>query len=111
MNNQGVNIGLRLKTLRTGRKMTQEELASRLGVTRCTISNYECGRRAPHLSELKRFAEFFGVGLDYFGAVSSGEVLELLSRARDVFHSDVVPADKKDEIYREIMKLYLDIKK
>ena len=61
------NIGTKLKTLRKGRKYTQQELADKLGITRCTVSNYEVGRRTPHLTELKRFAEFYGVDLSYFG--------------------------------------------
>lgn len=103
------SIGAKLKTLRKGRKLTQQELADRLGVTRATISNYEVGRRSPHLSELKRFADFYGVGLDYFGIIPTDEAFDLLSRAREVFNNPAVPKDKKDEIYKELMKLYLSI--
>ena len=102
-------IGLKLKTLRKGRKLTQQELADRLEITRATVSNYEVGRRAPHISELKRIAAFFGVGLDYFGITPTDEVFELLSRAREVFNNPAVPKDKKDDIYKELMKLYLSI--
>ena len=100
-------IGAKLKILRKGRKLTQEQLADRLGVNRATISNYEIGRRLPNLNDLKRFAEFYGVGLDYFGVVSKDEMFDLLSRARDVFESDAISKEQKEEIYREIMKLYL----
>ncbi len=100
-------IGAKLKILRKGRKLTQEQLAERLGVNRATISNYEIGRRLPNLNDLKRFAEFYGVGLDYFGVVSKDEMFDLLSRARDVFESDAISKEEKEEIYREIMKLYL----
>lgn len=100
-------IGAKLKILRKGRKLTQEQLAERLGVNRATISNYEIGRRLPNLNDLKRFAEFYGVGLDYFGVVSKDEMFDLLSRARDVFESDAISKEQKEEIYREIMKLYL----
>jgi transcriptional regulator with XRE-family HTH domain len=100
-------IGAKLKILRKGRKLTQEQLAEKLGVNRATISNYEIGRRLPNLNDLKRFAEFYGVGLDYFGVVSKDEMFDLLSRARDVFESDAISKEEKEEIYREIMKLYL----
>jgi transcriptional regulator with XRE-family HTH domain len=100
-------IGAKLKILRKGRKLTQEQLAEKLGVNRATISNYEIGRRLPNLNDLKRFAEFYGVGLDYFGVVSKDEMFDLLSRARDVFESDAISKEQKEEIYREIMKLYL----
>lgn len=104
------NIGSKLKTLRKGRKLTQEQAAEMLGITRATVSNYEVGRRSPHISELKRIADFYGVGLDYFGIVASDEVFDLISRAREVFKSDDVPKEKKEDLYKEIMRLYLEIK-
>ncbi len=107
MNNE---IGVKLKTLRKGRKLTQQELADKMGITRATVSNYEVGRRSPHLSELQRFAEFYGVDLSYFGIATKDEIFDLLSRAKTVFESDKISADKKDDIYRELMKLYLAIK-
>lgn len=103
------SIASKLKILRKGRKLTQEQLASALGLNRATISNYEIGRRLPNLNDLKRFAEFYGVGLDYFGVVSKDEMFDLLSRARDVFESDAISKEDKEELYKEIMKLYLNM--
>ena len=103
------SISKKLKILRKGRKLTQEQLADALGLNRATISNYEIGRRQPSLNDLKRFAEFYGVGLDYFGVVSKDEMFDLLSRARDVFESDAVSKEQKEEIYKEIMRLYLNM--
>lgn len=104
-----IEIGAKIKTLRKGRKLTQEELAEKLGITRATVSNYEVGRRSPHITELKRIADFFGVGVDYFGVVPTDEVFDLLSRAREVFNNPAVTKEKKDELYKELMKLYLSI--
>lgn len=103
-------VGKKLQELRKARRLTQQQLADKMGVTRATVSNYEVGRRAPHLSELKRFAEFYGVGLDYFGVASSDEVFELMSRAKAVFESDDVSKETKDELYLSLMQLYLSIK-
>lgn len=104
------DIGVKLQTLRKGRKLSQQELADKMGVSRATISNYEVGRRAPHLSELKRFAEYYGVGLDYFGVTSTDEVFDLLSRAKAVFESNSVSKEKKDELHLALMQLYLSMK-
>jgi transcriptional regulator with XRE-family HTH domain len=104
------SIGNKLKTLRKGRKYTQQELAEKLGITRCTVSNYEVGRRTPHLNELKRFAEFYGVSLSYFGVASKDEIFDLLSRAKEVFANEEISKEKKDAVYKELMKLYLEIK-
>ena len=103
-------VGKRLQELRKARRLTQQQLAEKMGVTRATVSNYEVGRRAPHLSELKRFAEFYGVGLDYFGVASTDEIFDLLSRAKAVFESDDVSKETKDDLHRTLMQFYLSVK-
>ena len=75
------SIGQKLRLLRKEKRMTQQELADALQIKRATISNYEIGRRSPHLSELRRIAEYFGVGLDYFGMVQTDDVLDLIARS------------------------------
>lgn len=104
-----ISIGKKLKILRKERCLTQQELADKLGIKRATISNYEIGRRSPHLSELKRIAEFYGVGLDYFGVAQKDEILDLVARAQRVFANDDIPKEKKEEVYKELMKLYLNL--
>ena len=104
-----IDIGAKIKTLRKGRKLTQEQLAENLGITRATVSNYEVGRRAPHITELKRIADYFGVGMDYFGVVPTDEVFDLLSRAREVFNNESVSKEKKEEVFKELMKLYTSL--
>lgn len=103
------SIGDKLKTLRKGRRLTQQELAERMGLSRATISNYELGRRSPHLSELRRFAEFYGVSLDYFGVDASDETFELLSRARSVLGNTEISRADRERVYKEIMKMYLEM--
>ena len=104
------SIGQKLRLLRKEKRMTQQELADALQIKRATVSNYEIGRRSPHLSELRRIAEYFGVGLDYFGMVQTDDVLDLIARAKAVFDNDSIPAEKKEEVYRELMRLYLNLK-
>ena len=89
--------------------MTQQELSVKLGISRATISNYEVGRRSPHLSDLRRLAEFYGVGLDYFGASTEDESFELLSRAKSVFLNEDIPKEEREALYKEIMRLYLEM--
>lgn len=103
------SIGAKLKTLRKGRKLTQEQAAEALGITRASVSNYEVGRRSPHISELRRIGDFYGVGLDYFGVTPTDEAFDLLSRAREVFNNPAVSKEKKDDIYKELMKIYLSM--
>ena len=99
----------KLRILRKGRGLTQQELADRLNLNRATICNYEVGRRTPHLSELKVIADYYGVGLDYFGVANQDEVFELISRARNVFENQNISKEQKEDLYKELLKLYLSI--
>ena len=60
-------IGSKIKNLRKSRKITQQEFADKIGVSRSTLSCYEIGQRTPSLKTLQQIADMFGVGLDYFG--------------------------------------------
>lgn len=104
-----IDIGNKIKMLRKSKKITQFDLADQLKINRATISNWETGRRNISLPELKRVSEYFGVGLDYFGVAPTDEVFDLISRAKDVFESEDVPKEQKESLYKEIMKLYLNI--
>ena len=105
------SIGQQLKALRKGQRMTQQFVADRVGITRATLSNYEIDRRTPDLKTLRKLAECFGVGLDYFGVAPADEVLDLLARAKDVFENDSISDERKEELFDEIMRLKLNIKK
>lgn len=109
-NLQKREIGQKLRHLRQSKFMTQEEVAQKIDITRSTISNYEIGRRSPHLRDLQKLAEAFGVGLDYFGVSPKDEAFDLLARAKAVFENDQISRIEKEELYREFMKLYLNIK-
>lgn len=108
MNNQP--IGTKLKTLRKSQKLTQQTVADKVGITRATLSNYEINRRVPDLRTLQKLADCFNVSLDYFGIATADEVLDLLARAKEVFESENVSKERKEELFNEIMKLKLNIK-
>ena len=50
------DIGKNIKALREGKRMTQDELAQALFVTRQTVSNYETGRSRPDIDMLLSMA-------------------------------------------------------
>lgn len=101
-------IAKKIKILRKARGYTQQQLAEMLGVQRATISNYEIGRRSPHIKELARLAEILGVNLEYFG-VTNNDLTDLLAKARVVFDDDEIPTEEKAKVYKEILKLYLEL--
>ena len=61
------------------------------------------------MSDLRRFAEFYGVGLDYFGVETQDAGFELLSRAKSVFLNEDIPREERERLYKEIMRLYLEM--
>lgn len=101
-------IGNKIKILRKVRGLTQQQLAEKLNVGRATVSNYEIGRRQPRLNELERIAAVLGVGLDYFG-VTPSDITDLIARAKLLFNDENISAADKEKIYKEIMKIYLDL--
>ena len=58
-------IKLRLKDLRKEAKLTQEELAHKLNITRSLISKYETGVNLILTSFLIEYARFFNISSDY----------------------------------------------
>ena len=88
--------------------MTQIQLADALGLERASISNYETGRRYPSLVMLEEIGKVLGVSLEYFG-VKTNETHDLIARAKLVFENDDIPVQEKANVYKEVMKLYLNI--
>ncbi len=63
--------------LRKMHKMTQEDLAERIGVTRQAIAKWESGETIPDLEKCRLLAETFGVSLDDLANYEPGENLGL----------------------------------
>ena len=101
----------KLKALRKSKGYTQQDVANIIGTSRATVGGYEVGRRQPRLSDLKKLAELYGVGLDYFGVATDDEVQALLARAACVFASKKISKEEKDELYMELMRLYVKMSK
>ena len=94
--------------LRKLHKMSQEELAEQLQVSRQTISKYETGESLPDIDKCKQLADIFNVSLDdlvnyekviddvgipprgkhLFGTVKVGEKGQIVipAKARNIFH-------------------------
>lgn len=53
-----------LKELRMQADMTQEELASKLGIAKSTVSMYENGNREPNFEQLEAIADIFNVDMN-----------------------------------------------
>ena len=103
-----------LFSLRKMKKMSQEELADRIGVSRQTLSKWETGESIPDLEKGRKLADLFGVSLDelmnyeppgpglpvppkgkhFFGVATVGDKGQVVipARARKIFH--ITPGDQ-----------------
>lgn len=81
-------IGEKLKRLRG--KVSQEEVAKKLDISRARLSHYETGRSDPDLEMLKKFADFYSVSVDF-----------LLDR-KEISHTELSTED------REMIKFFND---
>lgn len=59
-----VDLGDKIQQRRISLRLSQDDLASRLGVTRQTISNWECGKTTPDAVALSRIATCLGTSAD-----------------------------------------------
>ena len=57
------DVGLRIRTMRLSRKMTQADLAKAIGQSASSITMYETGRREPEFEVLEALADVFNVPL------------------------------------------------
>lgn len=72
-----MNFGDKLKMLRTGQKMTQQQLATRLGVAKSVVSYYESGDRFPSYDVLIKIARMFHTTTDYLLDIERRRVIDV----------------------------------
>lgn len=72
-----MNFGTKLKQLRTTQKLTQQQLATRLGVAKSVVSYYESGDRYPSYDVLIKIARTFHVTTDYLLDVERTRILDV----------------------------------
>jgi len=58
-------MGDKLKSLRIEKKLTQKQVADRIGLAISAVSSYESGSRYPSYDVLVRLAHIFHVSTDY----------------------------------------------
>lgn len=60
-----LNISQRIKEMRSLTKITQNELAKKVGVNKSTIAGYEMGHRYPSIEKLESIAKALHTSTDY----------------------------------------------
>ena len=87
----------KLQELRKQKRLTQEELAEKLYVSRTAISKWESGRGYPNIDSLKEIAKFFSVTVDEL--LSPNEVLTIAEE----------DGKQKEKHFRDLIYGLLDI--
>lgn len=72
-----VDFGNRLRRLRKERKLTQKELAGRIGVKNSVISFYEVGDRTPSLEVLVKLSKALHVSTDVLLGLDKSETVDV----------------------------------
>ena len=68
---QLVNMGEKLKSLRIEKKLTQKQVADRIGLAISAVSSYESGTRYPSYDVLVYLARIFHVSTDYLLGITN----------------------------------------
>lgn len=109
------SLGRRIQKLRKQKNLTQQELATVIGISRGSLSMIEIDKREPDNQTLKKFADFFNVSTDYLlgrtddpsyqtDELSEKELEEIIKKEGIMF--DGIPLDEEDkEDIMEVMKI------
>ncbi len=72
-----VNMGNKLKNLRSEKNLTQKQVADRIGLAISAISSYESGTRYPSYEVLIKLARMFHVSTDYLLGITDKRNLDV----------------------------------
>lgn len=102
----------RLVSLRKEKKLTQYELADKLGFSRGQISNYEQGSREPDQETLIKIVSFFDVSVDFMLGLTDIRKYDTISRYdNNIANCDKLPKEAIDEINNFILYIKQKYKK
>ncbi len=76
-----MDIGLQIKKFREQHKISQEELALKIFVSRQTVSNWETNKSCPDIKSLITLSNIFNVSLDDFIKEDIKEMREIVEKA------------------------------
>lgn len=80
------SIGLKLRSLRTQKRLTLSRLATETGLSTALLSKLETDRMIPTLPTLATISRVYGVGMSYFFSEPSHHTLSITRKAH--FESD-----------------------
>ena len=118
-------LGEKIKAERTAAKMTQEELAAKLGVTPRALINYEQGKRTPSTELLGKLSRIFEKSTDFFfsaedifvedaearyGLRGKNKAKQLISETSGLFAGGELDDEDKEAFFKAITEIYFESK-
>lgn len=107
-----LNLGEKIRELRRRADMTQEELASRLGVTYQSVSRWECDVTYPDTELLPEIAGIFSVSMDELFDIpeekKEDEARKIVDELRREAEKLDVDSARICELIRELRRNYID---
>lgn len=113
-------FGEQVRRLRKEKKMTQKELAERLGLSVRTVVSYENGKSYPKSREIyDKLAEIFGISVNTLfleeepkeDIYTNDEVQQLIQRVGAMFSGGSLSEQDKDAVMRAIQDAYWDARR
>ncbi|MBE6810800.1 MAG: helix-turn-helix transcriptional regulator [Ruminococcaceae bacterium] len=103
-----MQIGMIIKKLRKEKNITQEQLAEYLGISSRAISQWECGKTMPDISQLPIIANIFNVTTDYLLGVNINMQTEKIDTIVNQALKERIVGNctKASQILREGIKKY-----
>ena len=108
-------IGLRIRTMRRSRKMTQADLANAINQSQSSITMYETGRREPDFETLEALADIFNVPLSSIVADESSDnlyspIMETMSSQARIISGGVdrMPPEKRDQALKILQAAFVE---
>lgn len=71
-----IYFGVRLKELRKGKNLTQQQLADRMSLVKSSISAYEKSAKYPSIEVLVKLCHYFNVSADYLLGLSDNKTIK-----------------------------------
>ncbi len=122
-----MTFGEKVRQERTKLQLTQDELATKVGVTRRVITSYETDKSRPRGTEsYKKLADALGVNVNYllseddafladaagkYGRRGAKQASELISEVSGLFAGGEMAEEDMDEMMRAIQDAYWIAKK
>lgn len=82
-----MDFGARLKHLRKQAGLTQQQLATQLGITKSVVSFYELQERSPSPEVLVKLAAIFHVSADYLLGLDTRETIDVSDLDEEDVHA------------------------